>query len=199
MARNIFRTGRRIAYVAALVWAAALLIAVLTDDRGLRADYLVLSPGVPPQKVDELSCTTFDREEAEDRTTAAGTKVRLTMCFRAQRFDDGQMLVPYRSDGQTMQGDQFYSQPVREYVERRMREFSLSKADEEALDEQYWPSRLRLIRSAALWLIGGWFALWLFTYCTGWVARRMSGIPSGQDGWERTSRSRRRRREHAIR
>jgi hypothetical protein len=193
MGRNTFRNARRVAYLAAAVWAAALVIAVLTDDRGLRADYLVLSPDLPPQKVEELSCGTFDRQESEDRTTAAGTKVRLTLCFRAQQFDDGRMLVPFRSDGQIMEGDQFYSRPVQEYVERRKREFSLSKAEEETLDTRYWPSRRKLIWSAVQWLIGGWVALWLFTTAVGWVVRRMAGIPAGQDGWPRASRSRRHR------
>lgn len=193
MGRNTFRTARRVAYLAAAVWAAALVIAVVTDDRGLRADYLVLSPDVPPQKVEELACGALDRQESEDRTTSAGTKVRLTLCFRAQQFDDGRMLVPFRSDGQTMEGDQFYSRPVQEYVERRMREFSLSKAEEETLDARYWPSRRNLIWSAVQWLIGGWLALWLFTTAVGWVVRRMAGIPAGQDGWPQASRSRRHR------
>jgi hypothetical protein len=197
MARNIFRTGRRVAYVVAAVWAATLVIAVVTDDRGLPADYLVLSPALPPQKVEALSCGASDGQESEDLTTAAGTKVRLTLCFRAQRFDDGQMLVPFRSSGETMEGDQFYSRPVREYVARRMREFSLPKAEEESLDARYWPSRLRLVWSAFQWLIGGWVALWIFTTAVGWVARRRSGIPRGQDGWPRASRSRRRSRSPA--
>ena len=38
MGRNTFRNARRVAYLAAAVWAAALVIALLTDDRGLRAD-----------------------------------------------------------------------------------------------------------------------------------------------------------------
>ena len=193
MGRNTFRTARRVAYLAAAVWAAALVIAVVTDDRGLQADYLVVSPDLQPQKVEELSCGNLDRQESEDRTTAAGTKFRLTLCFRAQQFDDGRMLVPFRSDGQIMEGDQFYSRPVQEYVERRMREFSLSKAEEETLDTRYWPSRRKLIWSAVQWLIGGWVALWLFTTAVGWVVRRMAGIPAGQDGWPRASRSRRHR------
>ena len=179
---NVFEGARRIAYLTAAGWAVGTAIVVLyVDEPVVRTEYLISSPNISPIRADENSCGDDDRQEWDYRQTASGTKVRIIFCFKAQRFDGGKMYVPYRIDGKGMWGNERYSSDVREYAERRLRDFSMPKADQQWANDQYWPLRLQQLYTASRWIIGGWLALWFFTSAVGWVVRGFAGIPTGQD------------------
>jgi hypothetical protein len=100
----------------------------------------------------------------------------------AIRFPSGERLVAFQIDESGLTSfDKTHSTPVREYTQRRIREFSLSKADERWADSEYWRLRGKQAWTVAQWLIGGWVVLWIFATCVGWVVRGFAGIPLGRD------------------
>lgn len=182
MAINVFEGARRI-YLLAALWAIGVAVYLYNDDLLVRATYVVRQPGAEAIRVADAACGMHDREEWINRTTSGGTNVRATICFTAQSFDGGKMHVPYRTDKarKLVWADESYSSQVREYAERVGNSFSLGKAEETWLDGQRWSARLAQLKSAALWLFGGWLFLWFVTATIGWIVRGFAGIPSGQD------------------
>lgn len=59
--------------------------------------------------------------------------------------------------------------------------FTIPKADESWIDDQWWPQLLRDLGPGALVAATGLIFLWAFTFGTGWVIRGFMGIPQGAD------------------
>jgi hypothetical protein len=181
MALNLFEGARRIAYLTAGLWAIGVLAVVFSESPNVTANYAVFSPDLPPGRAEDVKCGPHDRAEWEYRTTTKGTSVRVMLCFVAHNFEGGKMLVPYRTDKKMMWGNDKYSSDVTQYAAQRVREFSMSAADQDWADSRYWPARADQAWTVARWVASGWLALWLFTVAVGWIVRGFAGIPNGQD------------------
>lgn len=184
---NVFEGARRIAMLMAGFWAIG-VVAVNFWERETRVKMVfpVRGPGlawtrVAPSKT-YSECELDDASESQSATTNAGTPVSVTLCFKAMKFKDDRMLVPYRVDEKGMWwGATSYSDDVKKYTKDVAQNFHLSKADEEWADSQLWPIRWRKVKKASAWLFGGLLVLWMFTAIVGWIARGFFGIPSGRD------------------
>ncbi len=74
-----------------------------------------------------------------------------------------------------------YSNEVSSYTKQVIDDFKLSKADEDWIDGELWPTRLKKIKEGTPWIIGGVVCLYIFSWCVGWIVRGFAGIPLGQD------------------
>ncbi|MCQ8130153.1 hypothetical protein [Methylomonas rivi] len=92
--------------------------------------------------------------------------------FAKQAADEHKMQV---------RGFEKYSTEVSDYTKKVADNFKLSKVDEDWIDGEVWPARLKELKEGSLWIIGGVACLYIFTWCVGWIIRGFAGIPLGQD------------------
>jgi hypothetical protein len=181
---NVFEGARRVALLLAALWVIGVVVIGYADEPRVHLSYLVLSPhGTPKSNFDgTTSCSADDRQEYKSLRTAKGTSLWVTICFKSLQFPKGEMLVPYKEnrDG-TMWGAGKYSREVSSYTESYASEFRLPAVDEGWADGRYWPERWEQAKISGAWLVGGVFALWLFTAVAGWIVRGFAGIPMGMD------------------
>lgn len=185
---NVFEGARRFAYLIGAIWAIGAIIITATKDIYVPLSYSVVVPSLEPSlmppndKSGKKDCSYEDASEWKYLTTAKGTQVRVELCFKAHDFGEGKMLIPYRVDSKgTVWGNAKYSNEVSTYRESVKNKFQLSKDDEQYAEQQYWPVRFAKWKDGALWLFGGWFAIWVFSAAVGWIVRGFAGIPQGMD------------------
>lgn len=183
MTINLFEGARRVALVIAGFWAIGVIVFYIEQEHRVELTYAIDSPDKPPVRMPETSCGDDDRSEWRLGNTANQTKLHLRFCFKAQRAENGKLVIPYRIDSATGKwwGDTKYSTSVSNYTTWVSEGFRVPKADEDWADDQVWPTRLRKAKSASLWLVGGLIAFWFSTWVIGWIVRGFAGIPSGQD------------------
>lgn len=182
---NVFEGARRISLLVGVLWAVGVAIAVWNNEPYLVVRYDVLAPNAAPIKSpdqDRSYCASEDTFKSKSMTAPNGSDLNVHLCFKARRFDNGRMLVPYKIDPDgTLWGAEHYSNLVTPYAERVTRDFQVPKVDEEWLKSQYWPKRRKQFGEGTMWLVGGWIALWVFTFVVGWIVRGFTGIPMGRD------------------
>ena len=184
MAINVFEGARRIVALIAFAWVLGVIVIFFVErEPRVDATYVFEWPDSSPMRTDDSCNTSDDKLDWKTVFTTQQTKVHVTLCFKPKRSSDGKMVFPYKIDraSRTWWGDEEYSTNVSNYFKQRSNEFRLPNVDEAWADDQYWPSRFRLVKEAAYWLFGGLLALWLLTILTGWIVRGFFGRPSGQD------------------
>lgn len=127
-------------------------------------------------------CPSDAARERLSTKTSKGTSAWLDFCFRPMVGENGHSFVPVRieKDGR-LWGYEHYSSEVTSYAEKFVRNFRMTKQDEEWIDTKGRSERWGQIKDAGLWLIGGLFILWAFSFAVGWIVRGFAGIPSGYD------------------
>jgi hypothetical protein len=181
MAVNVFEGARRIALVAGALWAVGVVGVVASQDSRINVFYLVVDPDTQALRIEDRECGVHDRSEYLTRTTSTGTEVRIQLCFAAQAFPGGKMLIPTRSDGKMLWGSDWLSTEARDYTSRRAAEFAFHTVDQKWADSQRWPERWSKAKTAIQWIAGGLIALWIFAFTVGWIVRGFAGIPHGKD------------------
>ena len=73
-------------------------------------------------------------------------------------------------------GNDRFSTEVVNYTKQVANRFRMSKADEEWVDRQVWPSLWEKLKEGVLVLAGGLVALWGATWVIGWIVRGFLGI-----------------------
>jgi hypothetical protein len=97
---NIFEGSRRIRLLLQILWAVGALSINWNNNPSIWVTYQTYGPDYPFIKADESSssCESNDRRESIDTQTKSGTSVYATLCYKAQEFNNNQMLVPYKTD-----------------------------------------------------------------------------------------------------
>lgn len=183
---NIFEGARRIAFAVFVLWSIGVVLFTLFDRPYVAVMYEVLHHGAPPAL--GTGCRSEDASEyVGARPTPSGKDVFVTLCFRASKFDDGRMLVPYKSEAATYWGLPAYSTEVSNYAKSVASEFAIPQSDDESLNTRYWEARWEQIKSGGQIFGGGLVVIWVITAGIGWIARGFMGIPAGQDRRPTTS------------
>ncbi len=129
----------------------------------------------------------------ENKLSFDGDPHRVTLCFRSDM--GGVPYVTYKLDVYPERTDdplvstymvgKPYEQHVTAYMDKRFEAFRADMGWHEAAEGSLWRGRLarlwQRMKEAFPWALGGAFAIWLFTFVIGWVARGFAGIPSGRD------------------
>ena len=172
---NVFEGAKHLALLLAALWAIGVINIVYDQDSKIRLRYDFDSPITTPVKRSATSrhCDSpYDRWEWKDLHTAHGTSVWVDLCFKAGRSDTGRMLVPFTTEPNgRLEFGESYSLGVSSYSNRIKRDFRLPPADEEWADRQSRIQPLKKVGVGALWLIGGWVVLWIFTAIVGCLVR----------------------------
>jgi hypothetical protein len=184
MAINAFEGARRIAKLVAALWVVGWIVAAFNQPAPYISVHYQISWPKPPHRSD-LSCEYGNNAiEYVEVITKNGTAASATLCFLAERAEDGRKLIPYGphpKDSSLWIANTKYSDDVKKYIEKVKDSFLLSQADEAWIDGQLWPKRLKEFSLGALIAIGGLVFLWVFTWTVGWIMRGFLGIPRGQD------------------
>lgn len=186
---NFFEGARRIALLTAALWSIGVVAYNVSEwerDTRVKLVFAVRSPDLPATRTTPsstyLDCEFSDAEESRELVTPSGTPLTAWLCFKASRFKNGEMLVPYKDnrDG-TWLGARRWSSDVKAYTKEVAGSFRLSKDDQEWADTQLWPTRWRKLGEVTSLLLGGLLAIWAFTAIVGWIVRGFIGIPRGKD------------------
>ena len=186
---NVFEGARRIALLLGAIWVIGVATFTVSDwerDTRVKIVFARSGPGQPWLRATPAErysdCTFADASQSREFTTKGKTSVSATLCFKASKFKNNRMLVPYKQDGEGMWwGAGAYSDEVKAYTTEAADAFRLAMTDEEWADGQLWPTRWKTVRNAAGVLFGGLVLLWLFTAIFGWIVRGFLAIPKGQD------------------
>lgn len=179
---NIFEGTRRIALLIGAFWAICVISIHAVWDQSVRLEYVVTSPDIVV-RVHKDKCNFDDSDEWQYTTTSNETKLAVHFCFKAQKFTNGEMLVPIWIDRKKSQivGSSKFSAGTKNYTKRFASEFKIPATDIDWADGQKWPVRLEKTKDGALWVVGGWLILWLLTANVGWIVRGFFRIPHGKD------------------
>jgi hypothetical protein len=183
---NIFEGSRRIRLLLQILWVVGVLVNSWNNNPSVWVTYQTYGPDYPFIKANESSssCESNDHSEWFYTQTKNGTSVSLTLCFKAQEFNNGLMLVPYKTDANDkgkIWGNSVYSSEVSNYAERRKRLFKIPLADEQWIDEQGKKKITENITDGVGYAFSGFVAIWLVGTVIGWIVRGFMGVPRGQD------------------
>ena len=184
MAINVFEGARRIIKLVVVIIALTGLYIAFDSSPDINLVYEIPFVGVKALRIDGDDCKTYeDGKETTYSTTQAGNQFDLILCFKASRADSGEMLIPYEVDAvnKTWRGAGSYDDKVIQYTRSIKNSFSVSANDEQFVNKQYWPKKLKAILFplgvAVISIIG----FLVFCWIIGWVVRGFAGIPMGQD------------------
>ena len=179
---NIFEGSRRILLMLQILWAVGAL-ALNWNSGYIDVTYQTFSPNSPFIKAD--SCESNDRTVSlYSQKTKSGTSFSATLCFKAQKFSNGQMLVPYKTDAEDQSkvwGNSAYSSDVDYYVEHRKLLFKIPPTDEEWIDDQGREKFTENLKDGIGYAVTGWIIIWLTGSVIGWIMRGFMGIPRSKD------------------
>lgn len=186
MAINVFEGARRIAKLFAAIWVIGWIVAAFYVSPSINVTYKIVGPGKAPVRLTE-GCPSDSAREYRSIKTNSGTEAWVTLCFFAISAEDGTSMIPFYVDPETkaLWGKEKYSTEVSQYTNRVAASFTISQADGEWIDSQWWPQFLKELGEGALVAIGGLLFLWTFTWGTGWIVRGFMSIPRGKDRREK--------------
>ena len=90
---NVFEGARRIGLAFGALWVVGCLAFAVFSTPYTALTYSVAWPGEPAVRAE--SCGSEDANEFLPMKTTEGDSIAVTLCFKAQRADDGRLLVPY--------------------------------------------------------------------------------------------------------
>lgn len=182
MAINVFEGARRLLLVIQVLWVLVVMVIAWSVRPSARLELEVTQAGASATPASQECLTGTDAWEWVHPKTALGSQVDVTLCFRAKRFPNGSMLVPFRVDETgKMWGNSAYSESVRDYTSAYAKSFTLQAAQESKADKETL-SRLVMTMLEGLGVAAaGWGILWLVAWVIGWIVRGFVGIPRGSD------------------
>jgi hypothetical protein len=183
MARmNIFEGARRIGLLIKVLWLIVVAFFTYNDQPYVQLKFASSSPIAALVRVSGDCQIGVDATEYITRDLSAGRSAGINLCFRAQSFDNGKRLVPYRVDDKGMMwGNDPYSPDVAAYTRSRANDFVLADADARVAEADWGAQRRRNFGYGFAWAVGGWVVLSVIQALIGWVVRGFLGIPSGRD------------------
>lgn len=182
MTFNIFEGARRIALLVASIAIVGTLIALITYDPYVSAQFSIAHPNGAFVRMTE-SCPAGGGSHYFTSKTSAGESVSINLCLLPMSFgEDKVSLIPYKIDEQGMLwGAASYSSEVSDYERKLENRFNLPASDEETLKKQIsehyrdnWMSGLAYL-AVGLAIFAG------VVWATGWIVRGFLGIPRGMD------------------
>lgn len=179
MRLNVFEGFRRLLRITQFLWFFGVFGVGLSTLPVRHATYVTFSP-LAPLTLTMQRCSFEARSVYVGEVSAHSTRVALSLCFEAQRFSNGRMLIPYKVDS-GIWGDERYSRDVEAYVEARRAGFAIPLSDMPQITSMWHDALWKHIYSVTAFLVTGILALELFAWVVGWVARGFLGIPRGQD------------------
>jgi len=178
---NVFEGARRIALFIAGVAVVGTAFATVAHAPYVPAVYEVVFPGLPP-KLTKNDCPSTAGRQYFSAKTSQGKSVSITLCMLTMPFDNGEQLIPFRSDGKGMLwGNGPYSEEVSAYGRRLEQKFQLTAVDDKLLSEKVTDVFWANIRESAKYLALGLAIYWLVIWAIGWIVRGFLGIPQGAD------------------
>lgn len=179
---NIFEGFRRLTWLAIALWLLGMAAAVIFYDPPVEMTYVVSAPGQPPMlRPDPSSCGPFDASKIVWATSERGRSVRLKFCFEAHKSDAGELLIPFKTQGDKWIMNTAYSDDVNAYTDSVMADFVKSFRDAALADEKSEIYRRWEIIKGVVSGIGGALAIWIVSRVLGWIIRGFLSIPRGQD------------------
>jgi hypothetical protein len=188
MQMNLFEGARRIARVLGVICAAiAGGFAWMANEPYVTLEYSIVTFGAlpmlrPPVVGHSCDHSAGDEIEYVHRTSAAGRRVSVELCFKASKADSGEMLIPYQDagDGKVWLADRS-SPEVKAYVKQVGDRFSLTTVESEIADKWWSASQRSQIQWTVGTVIAALAAVWGIAKIIGWIARGFLGIPAGLD------------------
>ncbi|HUR40603.1 MAG TPA: hypothetical protein VM240_05485 [Verrucomicrobiae bacterium] len=178
---NIFEGARRISTVLQALWAGGCIVGWYFDDPYVRANYFVSNPDAVAFYSATLECE-IGRDAIEYVTTKVdGKTINVTLCFLAQKFSDGRLLVPFKGEGEKVWGNDRYSADVSTYAKAAAAKFQVHAQDHDTLKELYKKEAKEERKEYGMALFIGVGVIWIVTAGMGWIIRGFMGIPTGQD------------------
>jgi hypothetical protein len=177
---NVFEGARRILRLLQAVWVLGAIVVSWNQTPYVSLTYSTAAPSAPFVPAED--CRSNDRTEHLYGRKLDGEKTAsVTLCFTAQEFPNGSMLIPYtEKDGQVW-GNGEYSNEVMNYTKARAERFDLPDEGRKRALEQWNRRRTDQLKEAALFTIGGVVCLSILSAIIGWIVRGFFGIPRGQD------------------
>lgn len=182
---NIFEGSRR---VAILGWGAAALFTVgyLYFNRPVvNAHFLIFGPNVPPMRSVESPETSPDDgiEYAWDVDIGSGAKATLIVHFIAREYSNGEMLIPYKSEGGKVWGARRHHPEAESYIDTRTNAIAsnLPEDTKTMLRMEASTKRKEEAKEAAQGFLLFSVIYWTTVYIIGWIVRGFAGIPMGKD------------------
>lgn len=184
MAINVFEGARRIIKLVVVIIALTGLYIAFDSSPDINLVYEIPFVGEKASRIDGDGCKSpDDATETSYSVTKESNFYDLILCFKAYQADNGNMLIPYAEDtvNKTWQGASPYDDVVIQYIRSIKNSFSVSANDEQFVNKQYWPKKLKAILPPLGIAVISIFGFWIFCWIVGWVVRGFAGIPMGQD------------------
>jgi hypothetical protein len=178
---NVFEGSRRIALVVKVAWVIVVGLIAYSVSPDVRLTFATMHPNDPFTIADEHCDVGSDAIEWVTRRLD-DKSIFVQLCFRSRMFESNETpLVPYRSNNDTMWGNDPYSTQVTTYTRARAQRFSLMGPHEDVARAAWNAERTKNILIAVLFALGGWVALSVLQALVGWIVRGFLGIPRGHD------------------
>jgi hypothetical protein len=177
---NVFEGSRRIALAMGILACGAAAIVVCNDGPYVPVTFSTTGPDRPFLRMKGDCPETAAREYLyRDDNNSNGFGVSL--CFLAQPFPQGKVLIPYQASDGSYWGNERFSTEVRTYTSQRAQEFSIPTADLEPLAKEYRKARWKQLLEATKYTALGIGIYWGLVAAIGWIVRGFMGIPRGMD------------------
>jgi hypothetical protein len=178
---NAFEGGRRVSLFLKVVWILACIVLVHTRKPFVPLNYETQGPSAPFTMTTE-DCGAQDAQEYRSSYKLEDDEeVYVTLCFKARRFPNGAVLVPYREEGGQLWGHEQYSSEVMGYTQGRAANFTLTGETLKAARQEWRRKRWGIIWTGLEAAVGGLIAITVITAVIGWIVRGFLGIPRGKD------------------
>lgn len=182
MGLNAFEGARRILLVVQVLWALGVLVVSYNLAPSPSVTLEVLRPDLPARETTRGCDIGTDAMEWESIRSSGGGDISVTVCFRADKFSDGRMLVPYRvAENGMVWGDGPYTEDVTSYTGSYAKTVKLSPATEQRLAGEARRTKFKHLASGAGVAAIGWGVFWVLASVIGWIVRGFVGIPTGRD------------------
>jgi hypothetical protein len=182
---NIFEGGRRLTRLLQGVIILGAVYNLVYVSPYLNLIYETTGPAAPFGLTQQWCGSDDEPEWLNAQEFPEGYKADLTLCFRSALFSNGKRLIPYRSEGDTVWGNDKYSAPVVSYLADRKNTFVLTDAlKKEAVVtlrsqwwSKFWKEVLSIVETGGIFFLIITFVSWVI----GWVIRGFMGIERGSD------------------
>lgn len=185
MSVNMFEGARRIIKLVVVIIALTGLYIAFDSSPDIKLVYEIPFVGEKASRIDGEECkSSYDAKETLYSVTTEGKiSYDLIWCFKAWKAVNGNMLIPYAEDtvNETWKLASPYDDVVIQYIRSFRESFSVSANDEQFVNKQYWPKKLKAILLPLGVTVISIFGFWIFCWIVGWVVRGFAGIPMGQD------------------
>lgn len=179
---NIFEGARRISLLIGGIAIVGTLIALVTYDPYVSAQYSIAHPNGAFVRMRE-SCPSDASRHYFTSKTSTGESISVDLCLLAMSFDkNNARLIPYKIDEQGMiWGAASYSSEVSDYERKLESRFKLTVSDEDALKKEISRRYRDNWMSGLGYLVAGLAIFAGVVWAIGWITRGFLGIPRGMD------------------